>query len=84
MGMAKEKAKENLPARLIPDGRFQRCSICKMPFLTESERSLPEDFANHVKRLHEPGQTPEVSSQAAIKEASNKALVSSETEPGLG
>jgi DNA-binding helix-hairpin-helix protein with protein kinase domain len=55
--MAKEKAKEKVPARLIPDGRFQRCSACQMPFLAESDRSLPEDFANHVKRLHQPGQT---------------------------
>jgi hypothetical protein len=73
--MAKKKAKDKLPPHLIPDGRFQRCSICKMPFHTESDRSLSEDFANHVKRLHQPGQTSEDFSQAAfraVKEATDK------------
>jgi adenylosuccinate lyase len=65
--MAKEKAKEKLPARLIPDGRFQRCSVCQMPFLTELDRSLPEDFANHVKRLHHLGQTSEDVNQTAAR-----------------
>jgi cytochrome c-type biogenesis protein CcmH/NrfF len=63
--MAKKKAKENLPARLISDGRFQRCSVCHTSFLTESERSLSDDFANHVRRLHQPGQTAEDVNQAA-------------------
>ncbi len=50
--MAKQKAKDKLPAHLIRDGRFQRCSICTTPFLSESDRSLSDDFANHVTRLH--------------------------------
>jgi hypothetical protein len=50
--MAKQKAKDKLPAHLIRDGRFQRCSICTTPFLSESDRSLSDDFANHVNRLH--------------------------------
>jgi len=64
---AKDKAKEKLPPHLVPDGRFQRCSVCKMPFLTESDRSLSADFANHVERLHEPGQTTEDVNQAAAR-----------------
>jgi hypothetical protein len=53
--MAKEKAKDKFPAHLIKDGRFQRCSICTVPFLSESDRSLSDDFANHVLRLHAAG-----------------------------
>jgi hypothetical protein len=53
--MAKQKAKDKLPAHLIRDGRFQRCSICTTPFLSESDRSLSDDFANHVLRLHAAG-----------------------------
>lgn len=64
---ARKKAQDKLPAHLIRDGRFQRCSICKMPFLAESERSLSADFESHVKRLHYPGQTSEDSSQAALR-----------------
>jgi hypothetical protein len=59
------KLKETFPASLIPDGRFQRCSICKTPFLAESDRSLSDDFANHVKRLHQPGQTPDDGNRVA-------------------
>jgi hypothetical protein len=63
--MAKEKAtkgkarKDGFPPSLIPDGRFHRCSICKTSFLTVSDRSLSEDFAGHVRRLHQPGQASE-------------------------
>jgi DNA-binding helix-hairpin-helix protein with protein kinase domain len=73
--MAKEKAKDKLPPHLIPDGRYQRCSVCKMPFLADSDRSLSEDFANHVQRLHKPGQTAEDVNQAAariVREATEK------------
>jgi hypothetical protein len=61
----KKKAQDKLRLHLIRDGRFQRCSICKMPFLSESDRSLPEDFASHVKRLHQPDETSEDLKQAA-------------------
>jgi len=64
--MAK-KVKYSAPAHLISDGRFQRCSVCKVPFLTVSDRSFAEDFANHVKRLHQPGQTSEDVNQAAAR-----------------
>jgi hypothetical protein len=63
----RKKAEDKLPAHLIRDGRFQRCSVCKMPFLSESDRSLSDDFASHVKRLHYPGQTTQDSSQAALQ-----------------
>jgi len=65
--MAKEKTKDKLPPHLIHDGRFQRCSVCKMQFLTESDRSLSADFANHVESLHKPGQTTEDVNQAAAR-----------------
>ena len=72
----KKKALDKLPAHLIRDGRFQRCSVCQMPFLSESDRSLSDDFASHVERLHQPGQTTEDANQAAfrvVKEATEKA-----------
>jgi hypothetical protein len=73
--MAKRKRPDKLAPHLIRDGRFQRCSICKTSFLAESDRSLPEDFANHVKRLHQPDQTSEDVNQATfrvITEAADK------------
>jgi hypothetical protein len=65
--MAKRKAPDKLAPHLIRDGRFQRCSVCQMSFLTESDRSLPEDFANHVKRLHQLDHTSEDANRAAAR-----------------
>jgi hypothetical protein len=63
--MARKKEQAKIAPHLIQDGRFHRCSVCKMPFLTESDRSLPEGFANHVKGLHQLNQTPEEMKWAA-------------------
>lgn len=65
--MAKQKAKDKYPAHLIRDGRFQRCSICETPFLSESDRSLSDDFANHVARLHAADPTTEVVKRPRVR-----------------
>jgi hypothetical protein len=65
--MAKQKAKDKYPAHLIRDGRFQRCSICETPFLSESDRSLSDDFANHVARLHAADPTTEPVKRSRVR-----------------
>jgi hypothetical protein len=44
-----------------------RCSICKMPFLTDAQPSQDEAFADHVTKAHRPGQTREDANQAAAR-----------------
>jgi hypothetical protein len=44
-----------------------RCSICKMPFVPDTQPSVDEAFSEHVRKAHRPGQTTEDSSQAALR-----------------
>jgi hypothetical protein len=59
-------AKANEP-RLIDYQGAKRCSICKMPFPPDTDPSPYVAFAEHVLKAHQPGQTSEDFSQAAVR-----------------
>jgi hypothetical protein len=53
--------------RLIRNGNLGRCSVCGYPFQTDVRPSLNVAFAEHLLKAHQPGQTTEDSSQAALR-----------------
>jgi hypothetical protein len=57
----------NMPAHLVDDHGVKRCSVCKMPFSLDAQPSQSKAFVAHVLKAHKPGQTPEDSSQAALR-----------------
>src|SRR5271157_5025358 len=59
-------AKAALP-RLIRDGNLMRCSVCGYPFPADVHPSMSVVFAQHLLKAHQPGQTTEDSSQAALR-----------------
>jgi hypothetical protein len=60
-------AKEPLPPHLIADGNLKRCSVCGYPFPADVHPSMSVAFAEHLLKAHQPGQTTEDSSQAALR-----------------
>jgi hypothetical protein len=52
---------------LIPDSNLQRCSVCGYPFPADVHPSMSVAFAEHLRKAHQPGQTTEDSSQAALR-----------------
>ena len=63
-GMAKKNKSEPY---LIRDGNLERCSVCGYPFQTDVRPSMSVAFAEHLSKAHQPGQTTEDSSQAALR-----------------
>ncbi len=53
--------------RLIRDGNLERCSVCGYPFPADVHPSMSVAFAEHLLKAHQPGQTTEDSSQAALR-----------------
>ena len=64
-GMPIKKTK--LPPHWMLDGNVKRCSVCGHPLLPQVEASIDAVFAEHVRTAHKPSQTPEDSSQAALR-----------------
>ena len=64
---AANRGKGKFEPRLIADGNFQRCSVCGYPFPTDVRPSMIVAFAEHLSKAHQPGQTTEDSSQAALR-----------------
>ncbi len=58
------KARESLQPHLIDYQGARRCSICKMPFPPDTQPSVEKTFAEHVVKVHRPGQTAENFSQS--------------------
>lgn len=52
---------------LIADGDLPRCSVCGYTFSAEVEPSIHAAFAEHLNRVHEPGQMTEDFDQAAAR-----------------
>ena len=48
-------------------GSLDRCSVCGYPFPADVRPSLSVAFAEHLLKAHQPGQTTEDSSQAALR-----------------
>ena len=59
--------KHHAEPHLIQDGNLNRCSVCGYPFPTDVLPSLNVAFAEHLLKAHQPGQTTEDSSQAALR-----------------
>src|SRR5271165_6733054 len=55
------------PPHLIADGNLKRCSVCGYPFPADVHPSMSVAFAEHLLKAHQPGQTTEDSSQAALR-----------------
>ena len=53
--------------RLVADGNLQRCSVCGYPLPADVHPSMSVAFAEHLLKAHQPGQTTEDSSQAALR-----------------
>src|SRR5271167_4986969 len=64
--MGEATGSRNSP-HLIRDGNLQRCSVCGYPFPTDVHPSMSVAFAEHLLKAHQPGQTTEDSSQAALR-----------------
>jgi hypothetical protein len=64
VSMAKNQQSES---HLIRDGNFQRCSVCGYPFPADVRPSMSVAFAEHLLKAHQPGQTTEDSTQAALR-----------------
>jgi hypothetical protein len=63
--MAKNSKSE---PRLIGKGdNLKRCSVCGYPFPADVHPSMSVAFAEHLLKAHQPGQTTEDSSQAALR-----------------
>ncbi len=45
---------------------LKRCSVCGHPF-SPDEPDMDRAFADHIRKAHQPGQTTEDSSQAALR-----------------
>jgi hypothetical protein len=60
-------AKKQPGPHLIDDGHVFRCSVCGYPFQHDAQPSLSSVFAQHLLKAHQPGQTTEDSSQAALR-----------------
>ena len=52
---AREKRIASLP-HLIPDGRFQRCSVCRYTFSPDVKPSLQAAFVEHLSKAHRANQ----------------------------
>ena len=50
---------EELFPRLIADGKLQRCSVCGYPFPDDVRPSMCVAFAEHLRKVHESGQSDE-------------------------
>ena len=61
------RGKGKFEPHLIPDGSIQRCSVCGYPFPADVHPSMSVVFAAHLLKAHQPGQTTEDSSQAALR-----------------
>ena len=64
MDMAKNQVSS---PSLIRVGNLYRCSVCGYPFPKDVRPSLSVAFAEHLLKAHQPGQTTEDSSQAALR-----------------
>ena len=62
--MAKNEQSE---PHLIRTGSLNRCSVCGYPFPVDVHPSPNVAFAEHLRKAHQPGQTTEDSSQAALR-----------------
>ena len=63
-GMAKQPPSE---PHLIRSGNLDRCSICGYPFQRDVRPSVNVCVCEHLLKAHQPGQTTEDSSQAALR-----------------
>jgi len=52
---------------LIQGKNSDRCSVCGYPFRKDAHPSPNVAFAQHLLKAHQPGQTTEDSSQAALR-----------------
>lgn len=52
---------------LIQEVNLGRCSVCGHPFPKDAHPSQSAAFAEHLLKAHQPGQTTEDSSQAALR-----------------
>jgi hypothetical protein len=52
---------------LIRKGNLDRCSVCGYPVPQDAHPSQSAVFAEHLLKAHQPGQTTEDSSQAALR-----------------
>lgn len=52
---------------LIRDGNLERCSECGYPFAADVKPSMSVAFAEHLSKMHEPGQTSEDVNQTAAR-----------------
>jgi hypothetical protein len=59
--------KHHAEPHLIPDGNLGRCSVCGYPVPQDARPSQSVAFAEHLLKAHQPGQTTEDSSQAALR-----------------
>jgi hypothetical protein len=59
--------KQQFDPHLIRDGNLQRCSVCGYPFPADVHPSMSVVFSEHLLKAHQPGQTTEDSSQAALR-----------------
>ena len=54
-----------LPPHFIADGDGKRCSVCGYPFPANVMASIDTAFAEHLRKVHKPGQTSEDFNQSA-------------------
>ena len=59
--------KHHAEPHLIQNGNLGRCSVCGYPFPKDVRPSQNAAFAEHLLKVHQPGQTTEDSSQAALR-----------------
>lgn len=56
-----------LPPHWTANGGVKRCSVCGYPFLADVHPSIDAAFAEHLRKVHKPGQTTEDVNQAAAR-----------------
>jgi len=59
--------KQQSDPHLIRDGSLERCSVCGYPFPAAVHPATSVAFAEHLLKVHQPGQKTEDSSQAALR-----------------
>jgi hypothetical protein len=66
---------ETFPPQLIADGTLKRWSVCGYSFAAAVHPSMSAAFAEHLLKVHQPGQTSEDASQArcADRQGSDRA-----------
>jgi hypothetical protein len=57
---------KTLPPHWVLAGQVKRCSVCGYPFPAETI-SIDKAFKEHMRKAHQPGQTSEDSTQAALR-----------------